>query len=134
MDLMATQRCGAGVQSVNIHLAGVKADTCQRLVDYLYTGTCRLDNPKQVKEIDQLKNILQLEIDIEKKWYRIDSHEDDDDSDSNSSSDEDSSDSEDEEDVSLENVKPTIELEDYDSGFLVQGGERQAGGIFCTSS
>ena len=114
-DLMASQRCQEGV---NIYLAGVKADTCQRLVDYLYTGTCRLDNPKQVKEIDQLKNILQLEIDIEKKWYRIDSQEDDDDSDSNSSSDEDSSDSEDEEDVSMENVKPAIELEDYDSGFL----------------
>ena len=65
MDLMATQRCGAGVQSVNIHLAGVKADTCQRLVDYLYTGTCRVNTIKHVKEMSQLKDILQLEIDIE---------------------------------------------------------------------
>jgi len=67
MDLMATQRCGAGVQSVNIHLAGVKADTCQRLVDYLYTGTCRVNTIKHVKEMIQLKDILQLEIDIEER-------------------------------------------------------------------
>ena len=69
MDLMATMRCGAGVQSVNIHLAGVEADTCQRLVDYLYTGTCRVNTIEHVKEMIQLKNILQLNIDIEKRIY-----------------------------------------------------------------
>ena len=72
MELMAAQRCTAGVQSVNIHLAGVRADTCQRLVDYLYTGTCSIRKIRDVMDVIALKKILQLDIDIERKIYKKD--------------------------------------------------------------
>ena len=70
MELMAAQRCGAGVQSVTIHLAGVRPDTCQRLVDYMYTGTCSVRKIRDVMEVIQLRKMLQLDIDIERKIYK----------------------------------------------------------------
>ena len=64
-------RRGRFHESVHIHLNGVKPKACQRLVDYLYTGTCSLRDPiKDFKGIVDLKRILQLDLSIEKKIFR----------------------------------------------------------------
>ena len=68
--LLAGQRCGAGVSSVSINLQGVKPDTVQRLVDYLYTGTCSVRKIKHVMEMIEVKKMLQLDINIEKRIYK----------------------------------------------------------------
>ena len=69
-SILAGQVCGAGVKNVSIFLAGVKPDTMQRLVDYLYTGTCRVKKIKHVMEMIELKKMLQLDINIEKRIYK----------------------------------------------------------------
>ena len=73
-NMLVSQRCCAEAgleESVHIHLTGVKPETCQRLVDYLYTGTCSLRNPmKDFKAILDLKKILQLDLNIERKIFR----------------------------------------------------------------
>ena len=73
-NMLVSQRCCAEAgfdESVHIHLSGVKPKACQRLVDYLYTGTCSLRDPiKDFKGIVDLKRILQLDLSIEKKIFR----------------------------------------------------------------
>merc|ERR1719300_909782 len=67
-SLLASQECGIGARNLTVFLAGVKPETMQRVIDYIYTGTCSLGT---------VKNILNLDIDIERKLYRKDTNFDD---------------------------------------------------------
>ena len=69
-SLLASQECGVGVRNLTVFLAGVKPETMQRVIDYIYTGTCSLGTVKHIMEMIAVKKMLNLDIDIERKLYR----------------------------------------------------------------
>jgi len=62
----------AGVQDVTIVLTEVKVATVRSLVEYIYTGKTNISRIKEVNEIDSLRRLLQLKIDIDKKIFPLD--------------------------------------------------------------
>ena len=62
----------AGVQDVNIVLADVKVGTVRSLIEYIYTGKTKISRIKEVNEIDSLRRLLHIKIDIDKKIYPVD--------------------------------------------------------------
>ena len=62
----------AGVQDVSIVLTEVRAATVKSLVEYIYTGKTKISRIKEVNEIDTLRRLLQIKIDIDKKIYPLD--------------------------------------------------------------
>ena len=51
-------------------LAGIRMETLARLIDYIYTGICTVKKIKHVMEMIELKKLLKLDINIEKRIFR----------------------------------------------------------------